>query len=255
MQYIHVRKLEKYHPGYKDRDLVWCKAYFTMINSEPEFELMEETDKWRFIAIIMLELQTKAPIPLDKRYLQRKGFDLRKRPMSLTLQMLQKYVEVCNMNSDGSILLQVSPGARNVEEDKEEKKDIQKRREEKNIVPMAITDLPFPLSQIDGFLSVWESWLTFRREETKKPVTAMAAKMQLKFLSEQSDPVGVIEQSIGNQWQGLFPLKENRNGAKNHIKGAGGTTTVDDARKSHELAIARLNRDDETRARKESGGS
>ena len=48
MKYIHVENLEKYHPGYKDRELIWAKTYFTMLFGDAEFELIEnETDKWR----------------------------------------------------------------------------------------------------------------------------------------------------------------------------------------------------------------
>lgn len=96
METIHVKNLEKYHPGYKDRNLIWCKTYFKMLNSDPEFELLCEIDKWRFIALVMLELQIKKPVPNDPQYLKRKGFDLRRRPICLTLQMLHNLVEVCN---------------------------------------------------------------------------------------------------------------------------------------------------------------
>jgi len=96
MQYVHIKNLEKYHPGYHDRELIWCKLYFSILNGDPEFELLCEIDQWRFIKIIMLELQTKKPIPVDNIYLVRKGFDLKKRPIALTLQMLQKFINVCN---------------------------------------------------------------------------------------------------------------------------------------------------------------
>ena len=75
METIHVKNLEKYHPGYKDRNLIWCKTYFTMLNADPEFEMMCEIDKWRYVAFIMLEIQSKNPIPNDEAYLKRKGFD------------------------------------------------------------------------------------------------------------------------------------------------------------------------------------
>jgi len=64
-----------------------------MLNADPEFELMTETDKWRFIAFVMLEIQLKKPVPLNEEYLKRKGFDLKKRPISLTIKMLHNFVE------------------------------------------------------------------------------------------------------------------------------------------------------------------
>jgi len=95
MTYVEVVNLEKYHPGYSDRNLIWCKVYFTILNADPEFELLCEIDKWRFIAFIILQLQTKKPIPLDKAYLERKGFDYKTRDMSLTLKMLHNFIRVC----------------------------------------------------------------------------------------------------------------------------------------------------------------
>jgi len=95
MNYIHIKNLEKYHPGYKDRNLLWFKMYFTMVNGDPEFEMIEsEIDKWRFAVLIMLELQAKKPIPLDEGYLTSKGFRIKKRPIGLTLQMLHNFIEI-----------------------------------------------------------------------------------------------------------------------------------------------------------------
>jgi hypothetical protein len=94
MEYIHIRSLEKYHPGYKDRELKWAKVYFTIINGDPEFELIkDETDKWRFLAMICLELQAKKPLPNIEEYWKSK-FNTKKRKMSLTIQMLQNFLEV-----------------------------------------------------------------------------------------------------------------------------------------------------------------
>jgi len=92
MEVVHVKNLDKYHPGYKDRELIWCKVYFKMLNADPAFEMLCEIDKWRLIAFIMLELQIKKPVPIDTKYLLRKDFDLKKRPISLTLQMLQHFI-------------------------------------------------------------------------------------------------------------------------------------------------------------------
>lgn len=97
MQTVHVKNIEKYHPNYKDRELIWCKVYFTMLNGDPKFEMLCEIDQWRFIKFIMLEIQSKHPVPIEQAYLTRKGFDLMKRPISLTLQMLHEFIEVCDV--------------------------------------------------------------------------------------------------------------------------------------------------------------
>lgn len=123
MEYIHVKNLEKYHPGYKDRNLQWCKAYFTMINSDPEFEMLEEIDKWRLVAFIMLELQLKKPIPRNEQYLMRKGFNFKKRPISLTLKMLHNFIVVVTEDTDLALRI------RNVDKDKEVDKEKDKDKE------------------------------------------------------------------------------------------------------------------------------
>lgn len=96
IQYLHVKKVETYHPGYKDRPLRWCKADFKMINADPEFMCLDEIDKWRFLAFIMIELQMQKPVPLTDKFLVQKGFDFKKRPLSLTLKMLHTFVELRN---------------------------------------------------------------------------------------------------------------------------------------------------------------
>lgn len=92
MQYVSIKNIERYHPGYADRSLIWCKVHFSMLNSDPEFEMLCEIDKWRFVAILILQLQTKKPVPIDQDYLSRKGFDYKKRDISLTLQMLHNFL-------------------------------------------------------------------------------------------------------------------------------------------------------------------
>lgn len=95
MEFIHVRNLEKYHPGYKDRRLKWCKAHTQMLLGDPDFILIEnDLDKWRFIGFIMLELELQKPIPNDTRFLQKFFNQLKERPISLTLQVLQKQLEI-----------------------------------------------------------------------------------------------------------------------------------------------------------------
>jgi len=106
-RYIHIKNLEKYHPGYKDRKLQWAKLHFSMVNGDPEFEIIEsEIDKWRFAAMICLELNAQKPLLDDDNY-WKKYFDINKRPMFLTLQMLHNFVDIvtelskeCNVDKD-----------------------------------------------------------------------------------------------------------------------------------------------------------
>lgn len=69
-------------------------------------------------------------------------------------------------------------------------------------------DMPLPgaLAALPGFAEAWAEWLAYRR--FRKLTTAPATlSRQLKMLEGQPDPVAVIEQTITNGWNGLFPLK------------------------------------------------
>ncbi len=94
MEYIHIKNIGRFHPGYKDRDLRWAKVYFGIVQGDPEFELIEnEIDKWRFVAMICLELGAKKSLPNIDKYWLSKGFNLKKRPMFLTLQVLHNFID------------------------------------------------------------------------------------------------------------------------------------------------------------------
>jgi hypothetical protein len=75
-------------------------------------------------------------------------------------------------------------------------------------------ELPF---SSDSFIKTWGDWKLFRKE-IKKPLTERSFNMQLKFLKAYSEPdaIKILEQSILNGWQGLFPLREDKkiNGQK-----------------------------------------
>jgi len=58
----------------------------------------------------------------------------------------------------------------------------------------------------------WEEW-TQHRKEIKKKMTPMTIKKQLQFLSlHQKDHIKIINRSIMNGWQGLFPLDNSFKG-------------------------------------------
>jgi len=105
MEYIHVKNLEKYHPGYKDRELQWAKIYINMVSGDPDTEMIENEIDWaRLIKIILLELRAKKALPNLDSYWSKKGFNIQKRPMSLTLQMLHDFIEVVTEDSKVCVL-------------------------------------------------------------------------------------------------------------------------------------------------------
>lgn len=70
--------------------------------------------------------------------------------------------------------------------------------------------IPESLIKREGFIHVWKEWIEYRKS-IKKKLTEFSVKKQLKFLELEPNPIEVINQSIRNQWQGLFPLKSNSN--------------------------------------------
>lgn len=83
-----------------------------------------------------------------------------------------------------------------------------KKREEKKEAPMAPGIVPVAL------------WLAFveMRKKNRKGMTDTAGELirrELEKLKEQGhDPIAVLEQSIRNGWQDVFPVREERNGAR-----------------------------------------
>lgn len=76
---------------------------------------------------------------------------------------------------------------------------------------------PFPLNlQTPTFVSTWADWLTFRKQ-LHKPLTSISRKKQLAMLAEAGPEtaIKIVNQSIQNNWQGLFSLQE-----KTHARSA-----------------------------------
>jgi uncharacterized phage protein (TIGR02220 family) len=75
--------------------LQWAKIYFDMVQGDPDCELIESEIDWaRLVKMILLELRARKPLPNSNRYWVKNGFDVKKRPMSLTLQMLHNFVDI-----------------------------------------------------------------------------------------------------------------------------------------------------------------
>lgn len=63
------------------------------------------------------------------------------------------------------------------------------------------------------FQNSWKEWIDFRKEIKKPYKSQKSIEGQLKTLSNFDDDIAcyMIQQSINNQWQGIFPLKNNNN--------------------------------------------
>jgi hypothetical protein len=186
MEYIHVRNLEKYHPGYKDRTLQWGKIFINMASGDPDTELISDEIDWcRFVKIILLELRAQKPLPNVDTYWLRKGFDLKTRPMSLTIQMLQNFLDI------------VTEPLRREEKIKSKIKNRVDKEEDKSKRFVFLSD--------PSFVAIFESYLNNR----KRKATEHAKELILKDLHKVSKAtaIAMLEQSIKNGWIGVFPLK------------------------------------------------
>jgi len=89
-------------------------------------------------------------------------------------------------------------------------KRLDKRREDKNITPLP--PLEGDASQIPDWLPV-DEWRDFKamRAKIRKPMTAKAEKLAIdelnKLRRDGNPPAAVLDQSILNCWQGLFPIR------------------------------------------------
>lgn len=65
----------------------------------------------------------------------------------------------------------------------------------------------------DYLLEIWPKYVEMRKK-IKKPVTESVVVLALEKLNslskDHNEQIKIIEQSIFNSWQGLFPLKENQ---------------------------------------------
>ncbi len=59
----------------------------------------------------------------------------------------------------------------------------------------------------------WLEWEEFRRVGKKKKITTFAARKQFKLLEQHDYPTQqqIIDNSIQNDYQGLFPVKQQAN--------------------------------------------
>ena len=89
-----------------------------------------------------------------------------------------------------------------------EKKGKKESKEKKAEETFPVSPLIPEHLRTPAFLAKWEEWELFRRRK-RKPVSLTAAKLQLKRLGAFSEEVAraMIDQSMANDWQGIFPLR------------------------------------------------
>lgn len=109
--------------------------------------------------------------------------------------------------------------------------EVSKSKDSKEKPEKVVIELPDWLDK-----EKWQEWISYRKQR-KLTCTEITMKKQLKLLGEnQSTHVAIIEKSITNGWQGLFPEKGNtfsKNSAPaNVLKDAHTQELIDHAKKN-----------------------
>lgn len=121
-----------------------------------------------------------------------------------TRKRVEKYRNKQKLLSEG---VTVTPPLRNGI-DKDVHKEVDKKKKQKK-TPVNFHSLisEFPLLNNDKFNAAYSEWESYSKENHKQLASGTVIKAQLKFLSEQPDPIACIESSIRNGYKGLFEVK------------------------------------------------
>ena len=69
---------------------------------------------------------------------------------------------------------------------------------------------------------LWSEWITYRREDKKKPASDRSQRMTLRKLerleAEGYDTNRLIEHAIEHEWQGIYAVEEYKRGTTKHHK-------------------------------------
>ena len=134
MKYIHVKNLEKYQPGYKDRRHIWAKIYFDLISGGEDSEDLSEIALGRLVRFIVMETCRQKPTRYDEKFLAKRNFDFKIQPLKQTVKELSHFIEIIDVTEiDDSCNETVTEPYPREEKNREEK-----RREEEGVSPSAL---------------------------------------------------------------------------------------------------------------------
>lgn len=132
--------------------------------------------------------------------------------ITLKTNDLTTIITICNFDTfQSDERLDERPGGRPVERDADDQSDdnIRMKEGKKERKVNKTIEIPDGINQ-----KAWEEWIDYRKSKNKT-VSLAASKKQFKHLLaySESDQQAIIDQSISNDYQGLFELKGNTNGS------------------------------------------
>lgn len=109
------------------------------------------------------------------------------------------------------------PKGINTLEDKDKDKDKEKDKDKDT----EMAEIPNSLN-VPEFIEAWKEFRQSRRS-MKKPLTKLAEEKHFAYLARFPSDVAIamVEQSVKNQWQGIFELKTNGNGKQANTTNGG----------------------------------
>jgi hypothetical protein len=196
---------------YKDRDPPWVKLYRDLFTSE-SWVLGTDTSRLVQVASILLAARYSNKIPLQWNLIRKvANLDCSEKQFNTAVSHLcaTKFFEIQSLPDEQGVVVQSASRmlATCPSETETETETETEQRESARARP------PKP----DGLDSqAWDRWEAYRREIRKpiKPASLLAA--QRKLAGYGSDQAAVVEQSIAQGWEGLFAIKELRNGARGY---------------------------------------
>ena len=185
---------------YKDRAPDWIKLH-AMLLDNLQFRALPDASKAHLCAIWLLAARLHGAPDEDPQVPCEPGYISALTGCKITARSLQLLENAGFIVTASGVLAErlqtASPEKRREREEGEKRREREDARE---------VEIPLALSS-NGFKTKWGEWLDYRREK-RCPVSARAAKAQLAKLAEHpSTAAAVIDQSIANDWQGLFPEK------------------------------------------------
>ena len=137
MQYIHIKDLAEYQPGYTDRTHIWAKIHYRLYG-KTWFQELCEIDRGRYISLIVREVFHQEPTAMTTANVSFMGWDTKKRSIFLTLQMLHTKIDCVGKGEKVC-----ATEERRVEEKREEKKREEKQSFGKEFQKVKLTEKEF----------------------------------------------------------------------------------------------------------------
>jgi len=163
MQYVHIKNIKRYNPGYTDRKHLWSKIYWDIFLDE-NFQTLSEIARYRLISLIVFEVYYQKPVPLTDMHIRLLGWDVKKLSIQLTLQMLHTFLSggTTDFGCHSHIPL------------------IEKRREEKRREDMVCVTNKLPHGD----------FVLLTEEEFKKLESALGSKLTGEYINKLNNYIG-----------------------------------------------------------------